>query len=243
MTDDIDGGTAIVLAVTEYIASLSEIMSRVDEARKLRYHWNTRWKPGGEVKLSAAEQAAIIARLGELQRQFATDEVTLTLMLGSMVASKDVTDLVGMLAPGYPAKSPDYYSTLYAALALGDVLEDYGTTGRSNQRVLVSVEMVAETVSRYFVRGTGTPYMPTPDAFRDACLASHGRVGALRDKVRALMVEPIPALPQIEHKRSTAQIEHNRPVPTAVGLESRDALRQRSMVPIPTQWPFDDDDA
>jgi hypothetical protein len=78
------------------------------------------------------------------------------------------------------------------------------------------------------VRGTGTPYMPTPDAFRDACLASRRRVEALCDKVRALMVEPVPALPQIEHKRSTAQIEQNQPVPTAAGLECRDALRQRS---------------
>jgi hypothetical protein len=198
MTNDIDGNhiaPAIILAT----ASLDEITSRVEEARWLRHDWNTRWKPGGEVKLSATEQAAIINGLGVLQRSFIDDDAELADMLGKWVTLEQVFDLVGLLAPAYPTKAQGYVGALYAALVIKKTTEDVGVTGR-DRRVPISVEMVADTISRYFIDGTDTGYMPLPDAFRKDCLASRGRVEALRGRVRGLMAEPMPALPQIEYR-------------------------------------------
>jgi hypothetical protein len=112
---------------------------------------------------------------------------------------------------------------LYAALAFENILENAGTTGRSNRRVPVSVEMVAETITRYFIHGTETGYMPTPNEFRDACLASRYRVECLRSKVRTLMNETIPEL-LIEHKQSLL-IEHERS-PAQIEYEVAACMRQ-----------------
>jgi hypothetical protein len=94
-----------------------------------------------------------------------------------------------------------------------------------------------------------TSFLPSSGEFKSACRNARERVEWLHHNVRNLLAAPMPALSQIEARRTRpAQIEYKRPVQTAVGLEVRDTLRERSSVPGSHQeesgapWPFDDDD-
>jgi hypothetical protein len=182
---------AVAKTVTLLTAPLIEIRNRLGRARSLHGSWDINNRP-----LTADQQTAIIAKLGELQAQFTDDHAALGGVLETWATSSQIASLVGVMALGYAARTggtPGYAGALLGALVADD-LEDYDTTGFTRLEP-ISAPVIALAITRLWQHDT--KFLPSPSEFRDQCLEARKRVSFLRRNVSDMLTKPIPNPPPI----------------------------------------------
>jgi hypothetical protein len=177
--------------VTLLTAPLIEIRNRLARADSLhgRFYFNRR-------PLTAIQQTATIAQLGELRARFTDDDVALGSVLETWAAPSQITSLVGVMALGFAARTggtPGYAGALLGALVAED-LEDYDTTGFTRLEP-ISAPVIALAITRLWQQER--TFLPSPSEFRDECLKARGRVSFLRRNVSDMLAKPIPNPPPI----------------------------------------------
>jgi hypothetical protein len=103
------------------------------------------------------------------------------------------------MALGYAGRTggtSGYAGALLGTL-LAEDLEDYDTTG-FQQLEPISAAVVALAITRLW---QGKRFLPSPSEFREESLEARTRVTGLLRKVHDILKDPIPSLPQIDHKQ------------------------------------------
>jgi hypothetical protein len=211
---------AIAKTVTLLTAPLIEIRNRLGKGRSLHgslararsphCSWDSNSRP-----LTADQQTAIIAKLGELQTQFTDDDAALGLVLETWAPPSQITSLVGVLGLGYTARNggtSGYAGALLAALVAED-LEDYDITGFSRLEP-ISAPVIALAITRLWQHDK--KFLPSPSEFRDECVQARKRVSFLRRNVRDMLSQPIPSPPLLTQVRSQHALIPSAPTTTAV---------------------------
>jgi hypothetical protein len=211
---------AIAKAVTVLTAPLIEIRDRIAQARSLHNSLTQARIPhdsriSNSRPLTADQQTAMIAELGELQTQFTDDDAALGLMLKTWAPPNQITSLAGVMALGYAARNggtSGYAGALLTALVAED-LEDFDTGGFTRLEP-ISAPVIALAITRLWQHDK--TFLPSPSEFRDECLEARKRVSFLRRNVRDVLDKPIPSPPLLTSVRSQHTSSQSIPTTTAV---------------------------
>jgi hypothetical protein len=210
---------AVAHTVTALTSSLIEIRDRLARARSLHGSLaKARSRHGGwdnkSPPLTADQQTAIVAKLGELQAQFTDDDTKLVRALETWAPANQITSLVGVMALGYPVRngaSSGYAGVLLAALVAED-LEDSGTIGFTRAEP-ISAPVIALAITR--ICQVDNKFLPSPSEFRHECLEARKRVSFLLRNVRDMLSQPIPSPPLLTQVRSQPALIPSAPTTTA----------------------------